>query len=217
MATLRDPDNDDIAVCGIRLTDANGLTARSCARFPGWQTFVTTSLGLNQIAPRWFPGYILRQWDHEDSRRVDHVIGAYYLVRRQVFEKVGGFDERFFVYLEDLDLSRRIHAAGWRVLYDADTAAFHLGGGSSRSILARRLYYSLSSRLQYARKHFPITGMLWVYLAILIADPLIRLVRAVALMRPAEAANVLKAFGMLYASLFSRARPAPVQLSRKEH
>jgi GT2 family glycosyltransferase len=65
-----------------------------------------------------------------------------------------GFDERFFVYLEDLDLSLRAHQEGYQSVYLADAQAFHAGGGTSRQVKAHRLFYSLRSRLMYGFKHF---------------------------------------------------------------
>ena len=69
------------------------------------------------------------------------------------FAAVGGFDERFFVYFEDLDLSRRVRASGKRLVYLAGPRAFHAGGGTTRAIPARRLAYFLRGKLRYARKH----------------------------------------------------------------
>jgi GT2 family glycosyltransferase len=85
---------------------------------------------------------------------VDHVIGAFFCVRRELFEDLGGFDERFFVYLEDLDFSLRARKTGRTAYYLADAAAFHKGGGTSEQVKAHRLFYSLRSRLLYAFKHF---------------------------------------------------------------
>ena len=97
----------------------------------------------------------MTDWDHRRDADVDHVIGAFYAMRRDLFERLGGFDERFFVYLEDLDLSLRVRQAGHRVRFLATPASFHLGGGVSRQIKARRLFYATRSRILYAYKHFP--------------------------------------------------------------
>ena len=85
------------AVVGIRLQEPSGTTQRSCARFPTLTSLLMRSTGLDRM-PGLAPfGYPMREWDHAESRDVDHVIGAFYLVRRDVFEQVQGFDERFFV------------------------------------------------------------------------------------------------------------------------
>ena len=72
-------------------------------------------------------------------------MGAFFLVRRQVFDEVGGFDERFFVYLEDLDFSLRAREAGWRTHYLASARAYHKGGGTSEQVKAERAWVAIDS------------------------------------------------------------------------
>ncbi len=119
------------------------------------------------------------EWTHDATRYVDHVIGAFYLIRRDVFERLGGFDERFFMYLEDLDLSLRVLAAGGKCLFAADATAHHAGGGTTRNIKATRLFYSVRSRLQFATKHFGVVSAALVWFASLTVEPLLRSVSAV--------------------------------------
>lgn len=146
--------NEDVGICGIQLINEGGSIARSCARFPTPRLFCNVALGLNRISPGQFSAHIMAEWDHCTSGRVDHVIGAFYLVRTRAFRQLGGFDERFFVYLEDLDFSYRAYQMGWRSYYLADVKAYHKGGGTSENIKAVRLFYSRRSRILYALKHF---------------------------------------------------------------
>jgi len=134
LAFMEQADNQNIGIAGIQLVDNNSSVSRTCSRFP--------------------PSYFLIDWDHEDSRLVDHVIGAFFLVRRSLFNIMNGFDERFFVYLEDLDFSLRARKSGWRSYYLAEVQAFHKGGGTSENIKATRLFYALRSRILYGYKHF---------------------------------------------------------------
>jgi GT2 family glycosyltransferase len=198
---------ESLAVCGIRLIDDAGVTARGCARLPTWRTFAIAALGLDRVFPG--SGYMMTNWDHRSSRFVDHVIGAFYLVRRRVFEALGGFDERFFVYLEDLDFSQRVSARGLQTWYSADVSAYHMGGGTSRAVLARRLFYSLRSRLQYASKHLSAGGTLVVFVTTLLVEPIVRMVRAILTARPSDAWNVCRAYAMLYRSVLGGELRAP--------
>lgn len=198
---LAERDNERIAVCGIRLVDDNGKTARTCARIPTWRRFIVAAIGLDRLTRGAISGYIMRDWTHDTTQRVDHVIGAFYLVRRTVFEMLGGFDERFFLYLEDLDLSKRIRTAGYEILYCSEASAFHSGGGTSKAIPARRLYYALRSRLQFCRKHFSAAGTLAVSAVTLAVEPVIRLARAILAGDVREVSNVLRAYRMLYRSV----------------
>lgn len=168
------------AVAGIRLLDAGGMVQRHCARFPGPGTMIADATGLARLAPRVFPPLIMTDFAHENDCDVDHVIGAFYMVRRRAFEAVGGFDRRFFMYMEDLDLSRRLSRNGGRVRYLFGPSAFHEGGGTSGQILGRRLGYSMIARMIYSRIHFTFPGKLAVLIAIAFAEPVIRLGRSLA-------------------------------------
>lgn len=167
-------ENSGVGICGIQLIDESGHVSRSCARFPSASMFAAQALGLNKLPCLRSWSHHMGDWDHASTREVDHVIGAFYLIRRDLFESLKGFDERFFVYLEDLDLSLRAHQAGWRSVYFANAQAFHAGGGTSNQIKARRLFYSLSSRLQYAFKHLSWLGAMLVMLVTLLMEPLSR-------------------------------------------
>jgi GT2 family glycosyltransferase len=122
----------------------------------------------------------MTEWDHAESREVDHVIGAFYLVRRVVFEDLHGFDERFFMYLEDVDFSLRARRAGWLTYYLAEATAYHHGGGSSQAIGVRRLFYSWWSRLLYATKHFSTFGSGAVIAGTLLVEPFVRVLTCAA-------------------------------------
>ena len=105
-------------------------------------------LGLDLIHPRSALNLFMVEWEHDENRQVDQVMGAFFLVRRSLFCALGGFDERFFVYMEDVDFSYRAHKEGWRSYYLADTQVFHKGGGVSSQAKARRLFSKRSARLQ---------------------------------------------------------------------
>jgi N-acetylglucosaminyl-diphospho-decaprenol L-rhamnosyltransferase len=197
----------DVGICGIQLVDEQGGVARSCARFPTPGQLVAASAGVDRLLPGTFPGFVMREWDHQDSRRVDHVIGAFYLVRRELFEPLGGFDERYFVYLEDLDFSLRARQAGWHSYYLATARAFHRGGGTSEQVRAERLVYLLRSRLQYARRHFSRAGALAVELATFGVEPVVRVAAALGSGAPRQARDIVRAYWMLATSAGQSQRP----------
>jgi len=90
---------------------------------------------------------------HAVEREVDWVSGACLMIRREAFDAVSGFDERFFLYEEDADLCRRVRAAGWKVLFSPGAEARHaLGRSMARSPERARLEYQ-RSHLLYYRKH----------------------------------------------------------------
>ena len=202
-------DKADVGACGIALTDAQGSVARSCHRFPTPANFVHRILGLHVLSRSLGDG-AMTDWDHLQDADVDHVIGAFYAMRRDLFERLGGFDERFFVYLEDLDLSRRIRQHGLRIRFLAAPASFHLGGGLSQNIKARRLFYATRSRILYAYKHFP-RSQAHAHLGLtLLVEPLTRSVHALARLSANALAETLQGFAMLWRDL-----PAILRLTRR--
>jgi N-acetylglucosaminyl-diphospho-decaprenol L-rhamnosyltransferase len=148
------PENGSVGICGVRHIDESGKTATSCARFPSLKIFLWKMTGLAQLFPKVFPTHLLAEDECRESKDVDQVIGAYFLVRRSLFEALSGFDERFFVYFEEVDFSRRAKKQGYSSYYLADVTVYHRGGGSSEQAKTKRLFYSLRSRLLYAFKHF---------------------------------------------------------------
>jgi GT2 family glycosyltransferase len=201
LAFMQRPENVDVGIVGIQLVDENNHIARSCARFPSLSILLAQASGLNRLPWVRHLNTHMFEWAHDKTTTVDHVIGAFYLIRRPLFESLGGFDERFFVYLEDLDLSLRVRKAGWRSVYLADAQAFHAGGGTSNQVKAHRLFYSLRSRLLYGFKHFT-PWQAWALLGVtLLLEPVSRL--ALALLRGGvqDVRITLEAYGMLYRDL----------------
>jgi GT2 family glycosyltransferase len=166
--------DDRTGICGAQLLDEEGRVARSCARFPSPWMFLCHTVGVDRFIPSL--GYPMQDWDHFTSRNVDHVIGAFYLVRRKLFQELNGFDERFFLYLEDLDFSLRARQSGWNTLFCADLKIFHEGGGTSKQIKATRLFYDLRSRLLYAQKYFPSWQARFQVMAMICLEPFSRFI-----------------------------------------
>ncbi len=201
---LKTNENADVAVCGVKLIDANGKIWKTCARFPTTKSMCVAALGIDRLFPNKCPSYVMTDWDHTTTQPVDHVIGAFYLIRRRAFESLRGFDEDYFVYLEDLDLSYRLWKAGWRCLYVAEASAFHAGGGSSKQIRARRLAYSIRSRLLFVRKHFRFVDRVLVGVLSLAVEPLIRIAVAAGRADWVTIRNTVGGYAMLYAALVRR-------------
>lgn len=171
---LQDESNAQIGVVGIRLVDEHDVPSRHCCRIPTPGMLLCQMTGLTHLAPGRFPSHVMSEWPHDISRNVGHVMGAFYLVRRKLFGDLGGFDERYFVYMEDLDFSSRVIEAGWRIQYLANVTAYHKGGGTSEQVKAARLFYSLRSRTQYSYKHFGWVSATGLLVATMVVEPFAR-------------------------------------------
>jgi hypothetical protein len=109
-------------------------------------------------------GYVERR--HAAQRDVDWVSGACLLTRRDLLERIGGFDEEFFLYSEDVDLCARLRAEGCRVVFTPDVEITHHRGRSASKDRHRAFIESHRSRLHFYRKHYgqPRLGLLKLYL-----------------------------------------------------
>lgn len=201
VAFLEQPSSQQVGIVGVQTIDEHGQVHRSCARFPRPLSFLAHSFGLSALWPSAFPDHFMRDWLHDEDREVDHVIGAYFLVRRALWQQLGGMDERFFVYLEDLDFSLRARRSGWRTWFLARARIYHKGGGTSEQIRARRLFYSLRSRLLYAGKHFSRLGFAAVAAATLLVEPITRCVLCVARRQWSGLTETSRAYASLYAEV----------------
>jgi hypothetical protein len=199
VAYLQNPVNVKVGICGVQLLDEAGHISRSCARFPSLTGFVVRAVGLDRFFPRL--GHFMAEWDHAQTREVDHVIGAFFLVRRKLFKSLSGFDERFFVYLEDVDFSYRARQAGWQSMYLASGQAFHAGGGTSHQVKAHRLFYSLRSRMLYACKHFSWVGAFLAIMVTLFVEPISRSVLAIGRRSWTDMKEIWSAYSLLWSWL----------------
>jgi len=207
LSFLNREDQEKTGIAGVQLVDESGGVSRSCARFPKPGTMMIQMVGLDRIFPNRFPGHFLKEWDHGDTRRVDQVMGAFFMVRRCLFERLNGFDERFFIYYEDLDFSLRAKKLGYSSWFLADAAAYHRGCGTSDSVKKERLFYHLRSRILYGFKHFGRKLGFLLMLGTLFFEPVSRVTLALLRFSGREIVDTIKGFRMLLINL-SAIQPA---------
>lgn len=185
-------------IMGCQLVNEAGQITPSCARFPRAMDFVVHGTGLSKLFPRIFrPATLMTDWDHGQSREVDQVMGAFMFMRKTVFEQIGYFDERFFVYFEELDFSLRYRKSGGIIFYNANIKAVHKGMGTTAKVKAFRLFLNLRSRLQYAAKNFSTAGLLVVYLSTFTIEIVTRFVLLIGKGKFAEIRDLFRGYGML--------------------
>lgn len=144
-----------IGICGVEVVDPAGNPGISCARFPTLRILVGKVTGLHVVLPAVFPGHHLTAAETRQSKVVDQVIGAFYFVRRELFSRLGGFDERYFLYFEEVDFALRACREGDRSYFLKEATVLHAANVSSDQALGDRLYHSLRSRLLFAYRYWP--------------------------------------------------------------
>ena len=95
----------------------------------------------------------MSDWDHATVLDVDWVSGAALMIRRELLEKTGGFDEEFYMYCEDMDLGYRAKQHGWKVMYFPDAIVTHAKGRSSDKDPNRMIIEHHKSMYRYFMKH----------------------------------------------------------------
>jgi len=96
-------------------------------------------------------------WDHSENREIDWAYGAVMLFSRELFEKVGLLDERFYIYAEEMDYYKRVWAAGYKPVFLADVKIIHFGKSSSRQRRAAMFIQNYFSFYIFLKKHYSST------------------------------------------------------------
>jgi GT2 family glycosyltransferase len=170
---LAEPAQTATGIVGIRLLDRQGRTSRTCARRPTVGAMLLRTLFLDRIMPNAVLPHFMTEWDHLDTRPVDQVMGAFLMIRRELFDRGSGFDQRFFVYYEDLDLCLRMIDHGHAAVHFAGSAAVHDGGGTTSAVKDRRLFYETTSRVRFMHKwHGMVAASVLALLIALVELPL---------------------------------------------
>lgn len=132
----------DAAVVGPRILTPEGDVYPSARTFPSLGDAIGHAfVGLFSEHNRWTERYKMRGTQLETPGTVDWVSGACFAVRREAFSSVGGFDEAYFMYVEDVDLCWRLHRAGWLVVYEPRAVVTHVQGHST----SRRPYRMIAA------------------------------------------------------------------------
>ena len=128
-------ENPQCGVAGGKLLNFDGSLQLSCRMFP---TYLNVMFGRESLFRKFVPhnpfsrNYMLYDLDYSKNQIVDWLRGAVFITPRWLFDELGGFDERFFLFLEDTDYCRRVWLRGLKVCYIADAVFYHRLGGSTR-------------------------------------------------------------------------------------
>jgi hypothetical protein len=150
----------DIGLISCQVLNSDGTLQNVTRQFPTPLTQVISAFGLPWLLPRWFGWANVSETSDEllrQKRDCDWIGGAFMFIRREALDHVGGLDESFFFYGEDIEFCHRFHKAGYRVHYDpgAGGGITHLGGASSdptRVTAKARMAYAWQARYMVQRK-----------------------------------------------------------------
>lgn len=149
--------HEDAGAVGVKMLDGRGRFLKESKRaFPSPITSLFKLFGFAKLfsGSRFFSKYHLGHLDENKDHEVDVLAGAFMMVRRALLQKLNGFDEAFFMYGEDVDLSYRIQKTGYKNYYAAETSILHFKGESTKkgSLNYVRMFYGAMSI--FVRKHY---------------------------------------------------------------
>jgi len=146
------------AIAAPRIVNTDGTLEYSARAWPDPFAFLFNRYSvLTRLFPRnrWSRRYLLLDWDHASVRDVDWVAGACMMARREAIEQVGGMDEAFFMFNEDVDWCRRMRHAGWTVTYVPTGEVVHRVGASRGRVAPRVIVERHRGMIHYFHKHHP--------------------------------------------------------------
>jgi len=119
--------NPSVGVVGPKQFNLDGTVQETCFRWPGFLTplYRRTPLGKIGKARKDLDRFLYRDYNKNSPRQVDWLLGSFLFCRASALRQVGVFDEKYFLYFEDIDLCRRFWRSGWQVVYNPEAAITH--------------------------------------------------------------------------------------------
>ena len=169
----------DLGALGVKLLNSDGTLQLSCKSFPTAETILYNAFALDALFPRSkvFGKYDMTWFKHDSEMEVDQPMGAALALRRSVLEQVGVFDERYFMYFDEVDLCFRIKQAGWKIKFFPQVCVTHHWAQSTKQALFKmnkQWYISFKKYLVKNKKYpdwlaaFLLSTMVWVKPLILV-------------------------------------------------
>lgn len=152
-----------------RLISPDGATQYSIRSFPTATSLFWELIGLSRLFPKnhVFGRWKMKYFDYGRTAEVEQPMASCLMVRRSVLESLGGMDERFPIFFNDVDLSKRMAEIGWKTTYLADARVVHRHGGSTKQVRTKMIRESHRSAFRYLRKHDR-SGIFWLKAVVLL-------------------------------------------------
>lgn len=147
----------DCGALGVRMVNSEGVFLRESKRgFPGLRNSFCKMAGLTNLFPHsaLFAGYYLGHLPEMKTNPVDVLSGAFMLMSRELLEKIGGFDERYFMYGEDIDLSYQIRLAGYHNYYFPEVTIIHHKGASTNKRSRKYFDHFYGAMVLFVNKYY---------------------------------------------------------------
>lgn len=146
----------EAGVAGCRLVDESGNVVPHVRRFPRFLDQAAIVLKVPHILPFVLNKYMMKSFDYDRTSVVDSIRGSFFMIRDEVIEKLGGLDERYFIWFEEVDYCKQVYNAGWKVMYTpVATCTDFIGKSFSQVMGYKKQYMFTKSMKTYFKKWHP--------------------------------------------------------------
>lgn len=146
----------EVGVAGCKLVDQEDQIIPHIRRFPKFWDQAAIALKIPHIFPRVLNNYIVKDLDYNKEKEVDSIRGSFFMIRRKLIEQIGGMDERYFIWFEEVDYCKEAKQAGWKVMYTpVATCLDHVGKSFVQVPKGKAQKYFRDSMLKYFYKWHP--------------------------------------------------------------
>ena len=139
----------DIGACAPRLLLPDGRIQKSCRELPTFKNLFFEFSGIKRSV-----GWKMRHFNYEETREVEQPMGSCLMIRKKVFDKIDGMNERYPIFMNDVDLCYRIKRAEYKIYFLSEANAVHYLGSSTRQVKRKMILEEHRSMYRYLRDHF---------------------------------------------------------------
>jgi GT2 family glycosyltransferase len=163
---MDNPQRGKVGIAGCHLVDEKGKTIAQVRRFPTIFDQAAIVLKLPHLFPKLLDSYLRKDFDYNQEGRVDSIRGSFFMIRREVLEKIGLLDERFFLWFEEVDFCKRAKEAGYEIAYTPAAKCLDYVGQSFKQVAQyKKQKIFTESMLKYFKKWEPWPK--WLVIALL--------------------------------------------------
>ncbi|MBI4721648.1 MAG: glycosyltransferase family 2 protein [Candidatus Stahlbacteria bacterium] len=145
-------DREDIGACAPRFLWPNGSVQRSCRELPTFKNLFIEFTGIGRLKK--CPSWKMWNFNYTETKEVEQPMGSCLMIRKQVFDEIGGMNERYPIFMNDVDLCYRIKKAGYKIYFIAHANVIHYLGSSTRKVKRKMIIEEHRSMYRYLRDHF---------------------------------------------------------------
>lgn len=162
-----------VGACGPRFLWPDGKIQRSCRELPTFKNLFLEFSGIGRIMK--CPSWKMWHFSHKETREIEQLMGSCLMVSKRVFDEIGGMNERYPIFMNDVDLCYRIKRAGYKLYFLPDANVIHYLGGSTRKVRRKMILEEHRSVYRYLRDHFSNRFLVALYALLLLATAFYRI------------------------------------------